>query len=64
MKPNIFIMATSMPDKHGFISLSIQNVYEMDAVEQADIVIFEINPNFPKNIWGYCGSHFSSRLPY
>lgn len=48
MKPNIFIMATSMPDKHGFISLSIQNVYEMDAVEQADIVIFEINPNFPR----------------
>ncbi len=48
MKPNIFIMATSVPDKHGFVSLSIQNVYEMDAVEKADIVIFEINPNFPR----------------
>jgi len=47
-KPNIFIMATSMPDKHGFVSLSIQNVYEMEAIELADIVIFEINPNYPR----------------
>ncbi|MFA7418020.1 MAG: acetyl-CoA hydrolase/transferase C-terminal domain-containing protein [Acholeplasma sp.] len=47
-KPNVFSMATAMPDKHGNISLSIQNVYEMDAIEQADIVILEINPNFPR----------------
>ncbi len=47
-KINVFVMATSMPDKHGYISLSIQNVYEMEAVERADLVIFEINPNFPR----------------
>lgn len=47
-KPNIFAMSASMPDKHGYISLSIQNVYEMDAIELADIVIIEINPNFPR----------------
>lgn len=47
-KPNIFVMATAMPDKHGYISLSIQNVYEKEAVEAADIVIFEINPNYPR----------------
>ena len=47
-KPNIFVMATAMPDKHGFISLSIQNVYEKEAVEAADLVIFEINPNYPR----------------
>lgn len=47
-KPNIFVMSTSMPDKHGYISLSIQNVYEKEATEVADIIIFEINPNFPR----------------
>ncbi|VEU82714.1 acetyl-CoA hydrolase/transferase family protein [Acholeplasma hippikon] len=47
-KPTIFAMSTSMPDKHGFVSLSIQNVYEMEAIELADTVIFEINPNFPR----------------
>lgn len=48
MKPNIFATAASMPDEHGYISLSIQNVYERDAVDLADIVIVEINPNFPR----------------
>ncbi|HHT98977.1 MAG TPA: 4-hydroxybutyrate--acetyl-CoA CoA transferase [Acholeplasma sp.] len=47
-KPNILVMSTAMPDKHGYISLSVQNVYEMDAIEKADIVIFEINPNYPR----------------
>lgn len=47
-KPNVFVMATAMPDKHGYISLSIQNVYEKEAVEVADLIIFEINPNFPR----------------
>ncbi|SUT89578.1 Propionyl-CoA:succinate CoA transferase [Acholeplasma oculi] len=48
MKPNIFAMSASMPDKHGFISLSVQNVYEIEAIELADIVIIEVNPNFPR----------------
>lgn len=48
LKPNIFAMATSMPDEEGYISLSIQNVYEKDAIEIADIAIAEINPNFPR----------------
>jgi len=47
-KPNIFITAATMPDKHGFMSLSTSNVYEKDMVEAADIVVFEINPNFPR----------------
>jgi len=47
-KPNIFITAATPPDKHGFMSLSTSNVYEKEMVEQADIVVFEINPNFPR----------------
>lgn len=47
-KPNIFITAATPPDKHGFMSVSTSNVYEKDMVEAADIVVFEINPNFPR----------------
>lgn len=47
-KPNIFITAATPPDKHGFMSLSTSNVYEKEMVEAADIVVFEINPNFPR----------------
>ena len=37
-----------MPDKHGNISLSCSNTYEMQMIEAADIVILEINPNYPR----------------
>ncbi len=47
MKPNIFVTSASMPNEDGYISLSIQNVYERDAIDLADIVIIETNPNFP-----------------
>jgi acyl-CoA hydrolase len=47
-KPNLFITAATPPDKHGFMSLSTSNVYEKEMVEAADIVVFEINPNFPR----------------
>lgn len=50
MKPNIFVTAASMPDENGYISLSIQNVYERDAIDLADIVIVEVNPNFPRTL--------------
>ena len=47
-KPNIFIGAASMPDKDGFISLSLCNVLEKQAIAVADISILEVNPNFPR----------------
>lgn len=47
-KPSIYIGAASMPDKHGYISLSLSNTYEKKMVEAADLVILEINPNFPR----------------
>lgn len=49
-KPRLFITAASMPDEHGFISLSTSNVYEKQMVEAAEIVIVEVNPNFPRTI--------------
>jgi len=49
-KPNIFVTAATMPDKHGFVSLSLSNVYERLMIDAADITILEINPNFPRTL--------------
>ena len=48
IKPNIFVGTASYPDDHGFVSLSMSNVYEKEVLEQADIVIIEINKNCPR----------------
>ena len=47
-QPDLFISAASMPDKHGFISLSLSNVYEKEMIQKAKIVALEINPKFPR----------------
>lgn len=44
---NIYVGACSMPDKHGYVSLSCSNTYEKRVIEDADLVILEINPNMP-----------------
>jgi acyl-CoA hydrolase len=49
-KPNIYVGNCTPPDKHGFVSLSLSNVYEKEMIEQADIVILEINPKFPRTL--------------
>ncbi len=48
VKPNMFVGTATPPDQHGFVSLSLSNVYEIEACRAADIVILEINPNFPR----------------
>ena len=47
VKPNIYVGAASMPDKHGYISLSLSNTYEKRMIEAADLVMLEVNPNMP-----------------
>jgi acyl-CoA hydrolase len=49
-KPNIFVSAATMPDKHGYMSFSLSNVYERAMLDSADITILEINPNFPRTL--------------
>ncbi|NCC78785.1 MAG: acetyl-CoA hydrolase/transferase family protein [Clostridia bacterium] len=58
VKPDIFVGTASMPDKHGFISLSTSNTYESQMIETADVVILEINPNYPRT-FGDVEIHFS-----
>lgn len=47
VKPNIYVGAATMPDKHGYVSLSLSNTYEKRMIAAADLVILEINPNMP-----------------
>ena len=47
-KPDIYVGIASMPDKHGYVSLSTSNTYEMAMIKEAKTVILEINPNAPR----------------
>ncbi len=58
MKPNIYIGSATMPDKHGYISISLSNTYEKRMMDEADIVILEINPNYPRT-FGDVEIHYS-----
>jgi acyl-CoA hydrolase len=53
-KPNIYVGVAAMPDKHGNVSLSMSNTYEQEMIDAADIVILEINPNYPKTFGDSC----------
>lgn len=58
VKPNIYIGSATMPDKHGYISLSVSNTYEKQMIDAADIVILEINPKYPRT-FGDVEIHYS-----
>ena len=47
-KPNIYVGVCTLPDEHGFVSLSMGNTYERLAIDLADIVVLEANPNYPR----------------
>lgn len=47
-EPDIYVGIASVPDKHGYVSLSISNTYEMKMIKKAKTVILEINPNAPR----------------
>lgn len=48
VRPDIYIGAGTLPDRHGYVSLSLSNVYEKHMLEAAGTVIIEVNPNFPR----------------
>lgn len=47
-KCNIFMGVATPPDKHGNMSLSLSVTYEKDLIRQADLVILEVNDQFPR----------------
>lgn len=48
VKPNVYVGNATPPDKHGYVSLSLSNVYEKRMIEAADLVILEVNPKLPR----------------
>ncbi len=48
VNPRVYIGNATPPDAHGYVSLSLSNVYERRIIDQADLVILEINPNLPR----------------
>lgn len=57
-KPNIFVGVATPMDSHGYFSLSLSVTYERDYIENADIVILEINENLPR-VYGDTAVHIS-----
>lgn len=49
-EPDIYVGIASVPDKHGYVSLSISNAYEMQMIRKAKTVILEVNPNAPRTM--------------
>ena len=49
-KPNLFVGTCTPPDKHGFVSLGLSVTYEQEVIENADIVILEVNANLPRTL--------------
>jgi len=56
VRPQIFVGTATRPDKHGYISLSLSNVYEKAMLTSADLVIIEVNPKLPRT-FGDCEVH-------
>jgi len=50
MPVDVALIQTSMPDKHGFVSLGVSVDIAMAAVKNAKTVIAEVNPNMPKTM--------------
>ncbi|ORX98996.1 acetyl-CoA hydrolase/transferase family protein [Basidiobolus meristosporus CBS 931.73] len=47
-RPNVALLNVSPPNKHGYVSLGVEVCTAVAAVETADIVIAQINPNMPR----------------
>lgn len=57
-KPSMFIATATPMDKHGYFNLSLSATYEQSMIEAADIVILEIDPNYPRT-FGDTNVHIS-----
>ncbi|MGY0373795.1 acetyl-CoA hydrolase/transferase family protein [Clostridium sp. JNZ J1-5] len=57
-KPNIFIATATPMDKHGYFNLSLSATYEKSMLEEADIVMLEVDPNYPRT-FGDTNVHIS-----
>ena len=47
---DVALIQTSLPDKHGFVSLGVSVDIAMSAIKQAQLVIAEVNPKMPRTM--------------
>ena len=47
-KPRIFVGMVAPMDDHGFFTMSMCLIHEMEALEASDIVVLEVNPRLPR----------------
>jgi acyl-CoA hydrolase len=47
-RPDMFFGTCTPPDRHGYVSLSLGITYERDILENARIVVLEVNPKLPR----------------
>ncbi|MDO4753713.1 MAG: acetyl-CoA hydrolase/transferase C-terminal domain-containing protein [Bacillota bacterium] len=47
-RPLVLLVTCSPMDKHGYVSLSVSNIYEHDFYKAGAKVICEINPHYPR----------------
>lgn len=45
---HVFLGSASPMDRYGYLSLSLSATHERDMIEQADLVIIEVNPKLPR----------------
>lgn len=57
-KPHLFFGTCTPPDDKGFVSLSLGITYEKDVMEEADIVVLEVNDQLPRT-FGDCHVHLT-----
>lgn len=46
-KPNVFIVAVTPMDSHGYFRTSLSNMYDRHYFDTAEKIIVEVNPNLP-----------------
>ena len=57
-KPDVALLSAGPMDEHGYFTCSLCSIYEQELVEQADLVLLEVNPNMPR-VYGYTQIHIS-----
>ncbi len=53
-RPQVALINVSPPDRHGFVSLGPSIDASLTAIEQADIVIAQVNPQVPRVLGDAC----------
>ena len=56
--PNVALLSAGPMDEHGYFTCSLCSMYEQELVENADLVILEVNSNIPR-VYGDTQIHIS-----